>query len=117
MTLECSALGGPQVSFQWQSNGTDLMTQTNSMLNLSSVDASTGGEYTCGASNTAGNSSAITSVFIAPYLVVFPEPVFNVQGSSPSIACMAEAFPSPSYQWIKVKNTIRSDIMVRMRKY
>ena len=111
VTLTCTALGGPEVFFQWQFNGEDIPTETDPILALSSVNASDGGEYSCLTSNTAGNSSASTSVFISPYFVTIPQYVFGVAFSSQTLTCVAEAFPSPSYEWSRVQNTIRSTLI------
>ena len=109
-TLSCSALGGPEVYFQWQFNRLDLSDETNSTLNITNVDASLGGVYTCVVSNSAGNDSDSSSVFIAPYFVTFPEDVDGVAGSSQSLVCVAEAFPNPMYQWTKLVGSIRAGV-------
>jgi len=108
--LNCIVLGGPEILFQWQFNGEDIPEETDPMLALYSVNASHGGEYSCLTSNTAGDNSASTFVFISPYFVTTPQNVFAVAFSSQSLTCVAEAFPSPLYEWNKVENSIRSDL-------
>ena len=108
--LNCSALGGPDVTFQWLINGSNILGETSSSLSLFNVNASTGGEYTCVVSNQAGNDSACTSVFISPYFIVQPESTGGSNGSIVMLMCEAEAFPAPTYQWIHEGEMIRSDL-------
>ncbi len=53
-----------------------------------------------------------TSVFILPYFTVQPDDAGITNGSSISLTCQAEAFPFPSYEWIQVRGSIRSDLSV-----
>ena len=71
------------------------------MLTLTDVDALTGGIYTCVVTNAAGNDSDGTFIFIAPYFVIEPIGEKTANGSSVTLQCVAEAFPSPSYQWAR----------------
>ncbi len=112
MTLSCSALGGPDLFYRWQANASYLVGENSSTLMLSNVDASDGGDYTCVVFNSAGNTSATTSVFIMPYFTVQPDDAGSANGSGIILTCQAEAFPSPSYEWIQVGGSIRSDLSV-----
>ncbi len=112
VTLNCSALGGPDLFYRWQANASYLAGENSSTLMLSNVDASDGGDYTCVVFNSAGNTSATTSVFILPYFTVQPDDAGITNGSSISLTCQAEAFPSPSYEWIQVGGSIRSGLSV-----
>ncbi len=112
MTLSCSALGGPDLFYRWQANASYLVGENSSTLVLSNVDASDGGDYNCVVFNSAGNSSATTSVFILPYFTVQPNDAGSSKGSSISLTCQAEAFPSPSYEWKLVGRSVRSDLSV-----
>ncbi len=112
VTLSCSALGGPVLFYRWQANASYLVGENSSTLMLSNVDASDGGDYTCVVFNSAGNTSATTSVFIMPYFTVQPDDAGSANGSSISLTCQAEAFPSPSYEWILVGGSIRSGLSV-----
>ena len=98
----CSAIGGPDIFYQWQVNGTDISSETSATLILTNVNASTGGEYSCVISNIAGNASASTFVFISPYFTIQPEDRGGSNGSILSLICEAEAFPAPQYQWARL---------------
>ena len=99
--IMCTSLGGPGNTYQWQANDTDIQGETMEMLTLNDVDASTGGLYTCVVTNAAGNDSASTYVFIAPYFISQPMNEEVTNGSSVTLQCVAEAFPSPSYLWAR----------------
>ena len=110
VNLTCMALGGPSVYYQWQVNGSDLEGETSSTLMLRDVNASTGGVYTCVASNSAGNNSANVSVFIAPFFITEPQDVGGLNDTMVSLTCLAEAFPSPSYQWFREGRSLREGL-------
>ena len=101
VTLNCLVRGGPFLDYQWQFGGMDVAGGNDSFLYLSNIDASHGGDYTCVASNGAGNDTASTSVFISPYFITQPQEVFTSNGSNISIVCEAESFPSPIYNWAR----------------
>ena len=63
--LECNSQGGPNNTYQWKANRTDIMTETSENLTILDVTAANGGLYTCEVSNFAGNHSASTYLFIS----------------------------------------------------
>ena len=99
ITLNCLAVGGPDIFYQWLSNGTDISGEISTTLMLTNVNASNGGEYSCVVSNSVGGDSASTFVFISPYFTTQPENTGGSNGSTLTLMCEAEAFPSPQYQW------------------
>ncbi len=109
-TLICSALGGPNLFFRWQANSSYLDGENSSTLLLSNVDASDGGEYTCVVFGSGSNVSESVSVLISPYFLVEPQDIIGSNGSSVELLCAAEAFPSPSYQWVKQDESIRESL-------
>ena len=109
ISLYCSALGGPDVFYQWQFNGTNLDGENSSSLTLFNVNVLTGGEYTCVVYNSAGNDSDNSLVYIFPYIVTEPEDMDSSNGSVVILTCEAEAFPTPIYQWIRDEDMIRTD--------
>ena len=102
ITFNCSTIGGPDVFYQWQANGIDISGEISITLILINVNASTGGEYGCVVSNSAGDDSASTFVFISPYFTTQPENRGGSNGSKLTLMCKAEAFPAPQYQWARV---------------
>ena len=97
-TLVCTAMGGPENTFQWDMNG--RIVANESMLEVNDIDASFGGIYTCTVSNAAGNDSASTTLYVAPYIVTPLEDVtLTFNGSSVNLTCEAEGFPVPSVIW------------------
>jgi len=110
--LSCTALGGPNLFFQWQVNGSYLERENSPSLLLTNVNASNGGEYTCVVFGSGTNVSEGVFVFISPYFLVEPENIAGSNGSSAKLLCAAEAFPSPSYQWVKQDESIRESLAI-----
>ena len=102
ITLNCLARGGPDIFYQWKVNSTNISEATSTTLMLSNVNASTGGEYSCVVSNSEGDDSTNTFVFISPYFTTQPEDRGGYNGSTLTLTCEAEAFPAPQYQWTRV---------------
>ena len=83
------------------------------MLTLADVEASTGGMYTCVVTNAAGNNTDSTFVFISPYFITEPVDQLTANGSSITLHCLAEAFPSPSYLWARTDGVpVRGDLTI-----
>ena len=101
-TLMCTSSGGPNNTYQWQTNGTDLEDQDSQILTLPNVTASTGELYTCVVSNTAGNDSISTFVFISPYFEFHPSDHQVSPSSNVVLVCGAVSFPNPEYLWQRV---------------
>ena len=99
ITLQCTSMGGPENAFQWLFDGEALAGENSSTLLLLNADAADGGTYSCMVSNAAGNSRAGTSVFIAPYFITQPVDTVSSNGTVVILMCVAEASPSPQYQW------------------
>ena len=114
--LECNSTGGPGNTYVWQKDGRDQLGENSTILTLHNVMASTGGIYSCVASNAAGNHSASTLTYIFPYFIVQPvKAVFTSNGSMINLSCVAMAFPESEYQWGREDGRdIRSDITVNM---
>ena len=111
-TLQCTSMGGPGNTYQWLFNDLDIPEGTSGTLTLTSLTAAMGGEYICLVSNTAGNDTDSTYVFIAPYFTTQPMDIAVHIESSGNLSCVAEAFPYPEYQWERVDGEpIRPDIV------
>ena len=101
VTLTCSARGGPDNVFQWQKNGADLPGENRTTVQLTDIDATDGGEYTCVVSNAAGSDSINTTVYIRPYFTTQPMSISTEAGQNETLTCEAEGFPEPTIQWFR----------------
>ena len=109
----CTSVGGPDNTYQWQANDTDITGETMENLTLTNVDASTGGMYTCVVTNVAGSDFASIFLFITPYFITEPVNEETSDGSSVILECFAEAFPSPEYLWARTDGApIRGELMI-----
>lgn len=111
VSLNCSIVGGPEVTIQWLFKGVTISEQNSSVLYLSNVNASHGGSYTCMAFNSAGSFSDLTEIYISPYFIISPQSLDVSNGTVQSLMCEAEAFPTPEYQWVKSDGSIRSGVL------
>ena len=102
VTFTCSALGGPDNMFQWQKDGQDLLSESQSTLTLVTVNAMDGGLYTCVVNNAAGNDSSNITLYIQPYIVMDPETeIRTMVGGRVTFNCEAMSSPTPNYLWGK----------------
>ena len=91
-------MGGPNNTFQWETNGS--IVGNDSILDVMDINASSGGDYTCTVSNAAGNDSASTTLYVAPYIVTpLEEVTLTFNGSSLNLTCEADGFPVPTVSW------------------
>ena len=103
-------MGGPDNTFQWFNSSNNPLA-TSSLLVLFNVAATDGGEYRCEVSNSAGSSSATITIFISPYFIIQPQNTTGRNGSTVILTCVAEAFPSPTFQWRRADGkTIRNTV-------
>ena len=100
MTLTCSALGGPNNTFSWQREGVSINV-TEDTLVISSITTSEGGDHTCIVSNTAGQGSAIVTMFIRP-IITSAEDILTTNGTDIEFVCEADGIPSPIVTWERV---------------
>ena len=104
--LMCIGSGGPNNTYEWIKDGTILDGETSDTLTLITVNASSGGSYTCTVSNAAGSDSASTTLYVAPYIVTpLEEQILTTDGSNMNISCDADGFPSPNVSWVDMTNT------------
>ena len=111
VTFNCLAQGGPDNTYQWQRNGTDLDNETMQTLTIYQISATDGGEYTCVVSNAAGNDSANILLNVSPEIVLDPTDVSASNGTMRMFVCEAEAFPEPQYQWMRVNGTFGENVV------
>lgn len=92
-------MGGPSNSFQWKRNGEAI--GNDSILILEDINASLGGTYTCIISNSAGNNSVSTTLYVAPYIdSPLDEQILVTNGSIVNVVCNAVGFPFPNVMWV-----------------
>ena len=101
VTLTCTAMGGPNITFLWEKNGTTV--GYDSVLNLAAIDVSYGGDYSCSVGNAAGTDTVSTTVYVAPYIVTpLEDQTLAEIGSVVSIYCDAAGFPTPIVNWMNM---------------
>ena len=76
-------------------------------INISSVNYTHGGEYSCTANNSAGDITATTLLLVQP--VVEPQEVTAKNGDNITLMCLAQSFPEPSYVWEMFRDSNDSD--------
>ena len=114
VTFTCMTTGQGTLTITWFSPAGSMLPQTNQQMpdnsilisSLSIVDVSgmDGGEYTCLASNEAGNTSATAEIFVRPVILNQPMELLARIGEIASLFCDADGFPL-LYQWQKLNST------------
>lgn len=108
VTLNCTALGGPNNTFIWINNSDVIVGETLPTFDLIPV---MGGVYTCEVSNAAGTGNATTTVFVHLRFNIHPTDAFTERGMSQVLECEAESFPNPTYEWFRVDGDVRNDLV------
>ena len=102
-TFSVSVMGLVPMSLQWQKNGSNIPSATNSILLFSNVQATNTGNYTVIATNAAGSvtSSAATLAVISGYPIISQQPVGQtiVAGSAVSFSVVVSGTSPFSFQW------------------
>ena len=90
-------------TYLWMMNGVTV--GNDSTLVVMDIDVTSGGSYTCTVSNAAGNESASTTLYVAPYIVTpLEEQTLTASGVNVNITCDAAGFPSPTVNWVDMTN-------------
>ena len=63
VTFSCTAEGGPSNIIQWSLGGANLMGENGTFLNVTNVDTTDGGTYTCTVRNQAGVGQDTAELF------------------------------------------------------
>ena len=113
----CTAEGGPDNVYEWLFDGSIInfpdqtSTPFNSTLTISLVDVSNGGIYTCQVTNDGGRGFGLATLNVRPYNVIIQTTSFanqsvplveTVDGMEEILICEGQAFPSPTFSWLKL---------------
>ena len=98
------AATGPELSFQWQFNGSDLVGATATGLTLSNVQAVHAGEYRLVVDNPHGAATSQVAVLTVtsstPWIVEHPESRHLLAGSLALFDVVARGSTPLQYQWL-----------------
>ncbi len=98
MILTCSTVGRFIDSYEWEKN--ERIVGNNQTLEVT-IDASSGGIYTCTVHNAAGTDSASTALYVEPFInMPLNIQILTTNGSIVNIDCDAAGFPTPNISWI-----------------
>ena len=101
--LMCNGSGGPNNTYEWMKDGKILDGEVDNALALNIINSSSGGVYTCIVRNAAGSGSDNMTLYVAPYIMnPLEEQVFRMNGSTLSILCDTDGFPSPDVIWARI---------------
>ncbi|XP_044055859.1 hemicentin-1 isoform X2 [Siniperca chuatsi] len=114
VTLQCLAEGSPPPSVTWHKDGQPLSESvrqrvlSSGSLQISFIQPSDTGRYTCTAANAAGTVSLEMSltVQIPPSIHGGEQEVAVVENSQALLVCVAEGVPQPSLSWEKDGNPL-----------
>ena len=117
VVMTCVAYGNPNPTFTWSRFDDASLTSANSRVNvleevlivggksyvqntlqLCGVTPEDLGEYSCAASNDAGNTTQ-TFVFSYAELVLAPNNLYASYGSDVTMTCVARGMPRPAISW------------------
>ena len=116
-TFTCTANGGPVNTIYWVRASTSsglgsgnlqqlINVSSDPTLTISSINATVdGGNYMCVVVNQAGQETANVTLYVRPLIVEQPRNQLTSQGSTITLSCRADSFPSPRYEWEKFNTT------------
>ncbi|XP_036069528.1 hemicentin-1 isoform X2 [Oryzias melastigma] len=118
VTLRCVAQGFPKPEVTWYKNGQQLaagngLKMDDNQLEITGVQISDGGTYTCKVSNVAGQVDRTfrLAVHIPPVLDgPLRESLNSTLGSRVALLCEATGVPVPSISWLKDGSPIESSL-------
>ncbi|XP_077571540.1 hemicentin-1 [Stigmatopora nigra] len=116
--LQCEAHGVPEPEVTWYKNGLQLaagngLKTDRHQLEITGVEISDGGTYTCKVSNVAGEVDRTfrLAVYVPPVLDGPLQETLNFTlGSHVSLRCEASGVPVPSITWLKDGIPIESSL-------
>ena len=103
VSFTVAAVGYAPLLYQWQKNNVDIVGETNDTLNLSNVQVPDIASYRVRITNDAGfiySSAVKLAVSSAPFILVPPQDLNLVVGSSGRFSVKAAGDARLSYQWL-----------------
>uniref|UniRef100_A0A665VT70 Hemicentin-1 n=1 Tax=Echeneis naucrates TaxID=173247 RepID=A0A665VT70_ECHNA len=113
VTLQCQADGSPPPSVTWHKDGQSLSESvrqrilSSGSLQISFIQPSDTGRYTCTAANVAGT---VNLEMIPPSIRGGEQELAVVENSQAQLVCVAEGVPHPSLSWEKDGNPLSESI-------
>ncbi|XP_020616005.1 neural cell adhesion molecule 2-like [Orbicella faveolata] len=104
VNIICTASGTPDPDVQWLRNGKGITSGTKKVsLLFSSINRTDDGQYTCKATNSAGNdeNQVTLVVYYAPRIIISQVQSSYNEGSVVNIICTASGTPDPDVQWLR----------------
>jgi hypothetical protein len=102
-TFSVTASGTPPLSYQWNSNGTNISGATNSSLILTNVQLNQAGNYAVLVTNVygsiLGSNALLTVLALSPSISIQPTNQTVFAGVSATLSVTAGGTPPLSYQW------------------
>ena len=98
VNFTCASLVGPGVTYQW-SKDDSVLEENSTLLVISNVSTSSGGNYTCNASNTEGYGTAYGALYVHPFFTLQPADALSRINVNLTLTCEADGFPSPAVHW------------------
>ena len=87
-------------------NGTSgIVVSKDHTLSIASVNITVTGFYSCIAFNDAGVGVDISTLYMTPLIIKHPQSSVAKIEDGLNLTCMAQSFPSPTYQWQKFNET------------
>ena len=74
-------------------------------MSIPSVNITVAGFYSCIVFNDAGFGVDISTLYMTPLIIKHPQSSIAKSEDSLNLTCMAQSFPSPTYQWQKFNET------------
>ena len=83
-------------------NGTSSVVVSKDVsMNIASVNISVAGVYGCLVANDAGFDVEFVTLYMTPLIIEHPQSGIVKNAESFNLTCVAQSFPSPTYQWEK----------------
>jgi Concanavalin A-like lectin/glucanases superfamily len=99
-SLSVTASGTPPFTYQWQLNGTNLVSGTNSSLSIPSLNLNSAGAYNAIVSSPYGSvTSSVANVYLAPTLTAPFGGAVVLWGQNTTLGVGAIGSGALSYQW------------------